>query len=165
MKFLAQSKDGKLSLGSEFNAGRFRDHIRENPGMRYSIEPLLPESNDQRRFFEGAVIPLITFFQEGLDHRVESDRLKVREWLKLHFTPNEVIVAGVRHIVPGSTKGKLQRDKLVEMVLDWMEEQGYPTELLNPSDFKKWRDTVFPFGGPDNYIDYLVEMGRLKHKK
>ena len=32
-----------------------------------------------------------------------------------------------------------------------------------PERFKLWRDTIFPFGGPDNFIDYNIETGILRH--
>ena len=35
------------------------------------------------------------------------------------------------------------------------------TELLNPEDYKHWKDTIYAFGGADNYISYLVELKKL----
>ena len=48
--------------------------------------------------------------------------------------------------------------------IDWLEEQYVidRREVLNPKDYKKWRDEVFLYGGPETYIDYLVETGKLK---
>lgn len=164
MIFWAQSKDGKLSLGSEHNAIRFREFLRKNPNTRIRIEPYTPESRKQRAFFEGAVIPLITYYQEGLDHTDSDDCRKVREWLKLEFNGEILRIGEKIQKVAKSTKGELQRGFL-EKVLDWMNDQGYQTELLQPNDYKKWRDEVFPFGeGPDNYIDYLLELKKLKSK-
>jgi cobalamin biosynthesis Mg chelatase CobN len=45
--------------------------------------------------------------------------------------------------------------------MDWMAEQGYQVEWLNPEEYKTWRDLIRDGGGPDNFIDYLVETGRL----
>lgn len=161
--FWAQSSpEGKLSLGSEYNATRFKEFLRKNPGIRFKIEPLTPESQKQRGFFEGAIVPLITYYQEKLDHHDNEDCRKVREWLKIEFCGEFQSVSGKSLKVPGSTSGKLNKGFL-EDVLDWMSDQGYQTELLVPSDYKKWKDTVFPYGGPDNYIDYLLEIKKLKN--
>lgn len=40
-----------------------------------------------------------------------------------------------------------------------MENYAPPQEVLDPERFKIWPDTVFPFGGPDNYIDFWVRLG------
>lgn len=165
--FLAQSEidpatgKGRLSLGSDHNRTRFADFLRENPGVRLRIEAITPESRKQRAFFEGAVLPFITFFQENLDHKDADDLQKVRDWLKIEFNGAFITMGGKAIRVPKSTKGELNRG-LMERILDWAGEQGYPTELLMPEDFKKWRDKVRPYEGPEDYIDYLVETGKLR---
>lgn len=156
--FIAESKNGKFAMRSDREV--FEKHLKKNPGMRYEITPLTPESIKQRRFFEGAVIPMIVFYQEGLDHRKPSDCRKVHEWVKEEFNPEFVTINGETKRVAGSTKGKLQ-EGLLETVMDWMSDQGYKVELLKPKDYLKWRDVVFPYGGPDNFIDYLVELKKL----
>lgn len=150
----------KVSFGTDYNRARFLDFLRANKGIRIKIEPLTPESNKQRRFFEGAVVPMISFYQEGLDHHKPEDNAKVRDWLKMEFNPEYVVIDGKSTKVPGSTKGKLAKGFL-EKVIDWATDQGYKTEFLNPNGYKEWRDTIFPMGGPDNYIDYLVDLKKL----
>jgi hypothetical protein len=103
---------------------------------------------------------MVTYYQEGLDHRNTKDNEKVREWLKMEFNGEFITMKGKAIKVPGSTKNKLK--EFTERVMDWMNGEGYQVELLDPKDYKKWRDTVFPFGGPDNFIDYLEETGKLK---
>jgi hypothetical protein len=49
--------------------------------MRIKIKPVLPKSNKQRGFLEGAVIRLVTFYQQGMDYRSSEDNRRVREWL------------------------------------------------------------------------------------
>jgi hypothetical protein len=34
-------------------------------------------------------------------------------------------------------------------------------EVLNPDKYKIWRDEIYPYGGPDNYIDFLLESKKL----
>lgn len=158
--FWAQSKDGKFSLGSEFNAIRFREFLRKNPNIRFKIDPITPESNKQRNFFEGAVVPLVTYYQEGYDYHEGEDCRVVRDWLKTELNGEFRTIAGKAVKIAKSTKGELNRGFL-ERVIDWMTDNGYQTELLMPADYKKWRDEIFPFGGPETYIDYLLEINKL----
>ncbi len=163
--FIAKLKPEGFSFGSDFNRGRFIDWSRKNAGSRVGIMLLTPESGKQRRFFEGAVIPLVTYFQEDMSHRNSKDRADVREWIQLEFCPEFVKIKGKAKKVPGSTKGKLN-DDVVDKVIDWLEENyGIDrADLLNPAEYKTWRDTIFSEGGPDTFIDYLIEMGRIKQK-
>ena len=72
MEFHARASGDKRG-GLEFgDRGRtiFIQWLRDNPGSLLKITPVLPESDKQRCFFEGAVVPLIVHYQEGLDHRV-----------------------------------------------------------------------------------------------
>lgn len=155
------TKEGGIDFGSAHNLARYRHFLKENAGTRIKIEPLTPESNKQRRFFEGAVIPLVAYYQENLDHHNGDDLAKARDWLKIEFNGEFVVLKGKSVKVPASTKGKLQQG-LLERIIDWIGDQGGDTTVLVPNEYKHWRDTIFPHGGPDNYIDYLVEIGRLK---
>jgi hypothetical protein len=75
---------GTLDFGP-YNRGKFMQFLKEHPGIRLKITAELPESGRLRRYYEGAVVPLIIFYQEGLDHRDGEHRRKVREWLKQEF--------------------------------------------------------------------------------
>lgn len=154
-----------LELGTDFNRRKFHDFLKKNPGLRMKIEPVLPESANQRRWFEGALVPLVTFYQKGMDHTAPEDNRKVRDWLKEEFAGEMVVVAGKANRIAGSTKGRKALQGFIERVMDWAGENGYQIELLNPEEYKKWRDEIFPFEqGPDNYIDYLAQTGRLKSR-
>ncbi|MEK7180116.1 MAG: hypothetical protein AAB706_01460 [Patescibacteria group bacterium] len=159
MKFNAYSKNGEFSLGSQFNRSRFKDFLRKNDGIRLEITPITPESSKQRRYYHGAVIPLIAYYQEGMHHTNPEDLAQIHEWLKCEFNGEMVLIKGKAHKVGKSTRGGLVG--YLEPILDWMSEQGYKTELLNPTNYEYWRDTIFPNGGPENYIDYLVEIKKL----
>lgn len=160
--FLAKIKPGGFDFGSDYNRNRFLDWSKKNAGKRMGLTLITPESDKQRAFFEGGVIPLITFYQEGLNYRSSEDNRKVRDWVKEEFCPEWVSIGGVARKVAGSTKGKLQ-EALLEKVLDWMTDQGYQTELLLPADYKYWRDVIYSEGGPDTYIDYLLSIGKLRY--
>lgn len=124
-----------------------------------TLKPKQIESGRQRGWFEGGLIPLITFYQDGMDHHNSEDNDRVREWLKMEFNADFVEIGGKTHKIAKSTSGELQ--EVIERVLRWAEEQGYQTEVLEPQRYKKWKDEIYPYGGPDNYIDYCLEIKTL----
>lgn len=158
--FNAQAIKGQLSLGSEYNKARFTDFLKENDGIRIKIEPLTPESNKQRGYFEGALVPFITYYQEGYNYEDPEDLRRVREWIKLEFNGELTEVKGKIHKVAKSTKGQLNKG-FIDRIMDWLVEQGYPVELLEPNKYKKWKDTIYPYGGPPNYIGYLKSINLI----
>lgn len=164
--FLATSeigpdRKGKLSLGSPANRARFADFLTANPGIRLRIEAMTPESPKQRKYFEGAVVPFIAFFQENIDYNDADDLRRVRDWIMLEFNASYLTIGGKALKVPKTSKGELGRG-LLERILDWCGEQGYPTEFLLPETYKDWNDRVRPDGGPETYLDYLVSIGKLR---
>ena len=163
MNYSALSKNGELKMESEFMRENFKKFLKKYEGIRIAFMPVLPESKSQRKFFEGAVVSMVTFFQEGLDHRNYQDLELMRERLKIEFNGEFVMLKGKGlERVGKSTSGQLK--VFIDKVIDWLEEQYgiNRMEVLNPDVYKKWRDEIFPFGGPDNFIDYLVETKKLK---
>jgi hypothetical protein len=46
--------------------------------------------------------------------------------------------------------------------VDWIiENYAPPTVALDPNEYKRWRDTIFPTGECDHYLEYLNAMGVL----
>lgn len=161
MKYYAIAHNGSMKM-NDYTRGLFIEMLKENEGARLEIIKLTPESDNMRAYFEGAIVPFITFHQEGMNHRNSKDCRKVREWMKDEFNGETVIVAGKAKRVTASTVGRLKY--FIEKCMDWMGEQGYKIELLNPDDYKRWKEEIFPIGepeDPDNYIDYLVSIGKL----
>lgn len=149
--------DGGLEFG-DYTKMHLKNFIKENPNMPFELKPLLPESIKQRRFFEGAICPLIAFYQEGMDHRNWKDCERVRNWLKIEFNGELVELGGKVHKVAQSTKNKLNQGFL-ERVEGYIEDNyAPPKEALDPKKYKYWREVIYPHGGVDNYIDYLVEL-------
>jgi hypothetical protein len=75
----------------------------------------------------------------------------------------QVIIAGKAHRVGKSTKGRDALQPFLERVMEWLiENYQPPVEALDTENFKHWQDVVFPYGGPDHYIDYLVSLNLLK---
>lgn len=155
------TKEGGLGFGA-YEKAHLKEFILKNPNMPFEIVPLLPESKKQRGFFEGAVVPLVAFYQERMDHRNHKDRREVREWLKVEFNGDLVAIGGKTHRIAKSTKRELNKGFL-ERVIEYLEDNyAPPKEALDTKKYEDWRDRIFPHGGPDNYIDYLVEIGILK---
>lgn len=162
MTFTALVQNGQMKL-SPYEGAKFRMFMKENEGARLTIAPVLPESNKLRRYLEGAVIPLVAFYQEGMDHRNGEDCRRVREWLKAEFNGEMVSIAGKVRLVAKTTKGRESLNPFVDRVIEWLvENYRPPMEALDPEKYKYWKDTLYPYGGPPNYIDYLVETRLLR---
>lgn len=156
------SRDGKGLVFSDFYRAKLRAHMKANPNQPFELKPIVPESKKQRGYFEGALCPLITFYQHGMDHRDPEHVRQIREWLKLEFNGELVSIGGQTHRVAKTTKYKLN-EGFLERVMDWViENYAPPMEALDPKKYKHWRDAIYPYGGPDDYIDYLVELKLLK---
>ena len=161
--FLGQSKDGHLSMGSEYNAIRFRQDLRANDGARYRIERLTPESGKQRRFYHGGVLPVWAYLN-GYDYK-DSNTL---DWLHHHakneFNGEVVMLDGKPTKKGKSTKGALNKGYL-DRIIDYLEDQyGIDrTQVLDPEQYKYWRDKLLPSGETEylNYIDYMLSLNLL----
>lgn len=154
------TKDGGLSFGS-YTRINLKKFIKENPNMPFELKPLLPESIKQRGWFEGALCPLVAFYQEGMDHHNSKDIEAVREWLKIEFNGTMIVVGEKTHLIGGSTKRKLNQGFL-ERCVGYLEDNYAPSlEALDPAVYKDWRDRIFPYGGPDNFLDYLISLKKL----
>lgn len=152
--------DGGLHLG-EYARRELKSFIKKNPNMPFEIVPLFPESKKQRAFFEGAICPLVAFYQEGMDHKNPGDVNNVREWLKTEFNGKIISLGGKSHKIAQSTKRKLNQGFL-ERVIGYLEDNyNPPAEALDPEEYKHWKDAIYPHGGPETYIDYLVELNLL----
>ena len=164
MKFIAIIKNGRIQFKDSFAREKFVDFTKKHEGKRIFISPTFQESDSQRGFFEGAIVPMVTFFQENMDYKDGKDNRNVREWLKIEHNGDFVKIKGKSIKVGKSTLGKLN-EGFLERVIDWLEDNyGIDrTKVLSPKDYKTWRDEVFPSGGPDTYIEYLLELGLLKN--
>lgn len=157
--FWATSRKGAFSLRTDSEAAKFRKFLVENDGVRIKIEPFVSESPKMRRFFEGAIISLLTYYQDGMDHEDPLHLRQMREWVMQEFNGEYRMIAGKTARVTKSSKGVLHG--ITERVIDWMADQGYDVSLLSPEDYKRWRDEIAMHGGPQNYISYLRSVGKL----
>jgi len=158
--------DGGMEFG-ERNRVYFKQWLKANPGAVLKITNVLPESNKQRAFLEGAVIPLVTFYQQGMDYRNSDDNRRVREWLKAEFNGELVWIKqkdapSKPQKIGKSTKGREVLQPFLERVVTWLIENYAPPDVaLNPKEYELWRDTIFPTGECDSYLEYLNAMGVL----
>lgn len=158
------SKDG---LGMDFGSYtkmHLKKFMKENPNLPFEWKPLLPESLKQRAFFEGGLCPLLTYYQEGLDHRNSRHVEMVREWLKLEFNGEIIAIGGKTHKIAKSTKNKLNQGFLERVMGYLLDNYALPLEAIDPEKYKHWKDVVYSYGGADNYIDYLVELNLLTNE-
>src|SRR4051794_2602942 len=94
--------------------------VKANGPVRLRIVEDEPESDAARGRFEGGVVSLITYYQEGMDHRKSADRRKVRDWLKMEFNSEIVSVAGKPQHIAKSSKGKAVFYPYAARVEDWL---------------------------------------------
>lgn len=161
MEFQGQYKKDGFDFGK--TRDRVLNHCAHNVGQRFVLSDLLPESRQQRKFFEGAVIPMWVYL-DGKDYKDSSICRDYHEIAKLEFNPKVVITHGKARTIGGSTKGKLQKNEICDKVIDMLEkEYGIDrTVVLVPADYKHWRDTLRSFKDvPFEYIDYLISLKKL----
>ncbi len=164
MKITARSLNGKFDLGA-YNEAVLKKHVRENPNSRYEIRSLDPESGAARGYYEGCLVALYCFYQEDLDHRNTKDHERAREIIALAFNSSMVIspISGMPEKIALSTKGRQALQKVSTELQEWLiDNYETPMEVLSPDAYLEWRDTIFPYGGPDNYISYCLHKGILK---
>ena len=154
--FVAIIQEGKIKFKNEFLREKFAKFVKNHEGKRLFITPTFKESDNQRGFFEGAVVPLVAYLNDK-DYTSSDECRNIREWLKIEFNGGFTVINGKSHKIGKSTRGKLN-EGFLERVIDWLEENyGIDrTQVLNTKEYKTWKDEIYPFGGPDTYIDYLV---------
>lgn len=156
------SEDGlRLEFG-EYTRIDLKRCIKENPNMPFKLTPILPESKDQRGFFEGCICPLVAFYQEGMDYHNYKDVEKCREWLKIEFNGEMVEIGGKINRVAQSTKRKLNQGFLERVEGYLIDNYAPPDEIWDTTKYQHWKDAIYPNGGTDNYLDYLLELNILK---
>lgn len=158
---LAQA-DGTIAMTPYQDATK-RQFAKDNAGRRVRIifEKVTPESNKQRRMYHGAYLTLWAYL-DGKDYKDPNVLENYHEIAKLEFTPMIVIVKGIPKKIGRSSKGNL--NNLMEKLLDYLvENYGIdPQKVLNPDDYKHFRDKVWPFITKyDTYIDYLKDLQLL----
>lgn len=157
-KFLIQAKDGRFTFGSDFAKKQFLHFVKENPNIWYTLQPTKRESQKQRGYLEGGVIPAYASWQYGIDPRDRTtEAAETRRFLFKRDFNGEVIKDrnGDPTRIPTSTKGVL--NDVVSRYTEWAQENGAP--VPNPDLYKMWRDeysTEFRFA---TFFDFLEFLG------
>jgi hypothetical protein len=161
MKFQIKLYPDRVDLGDEYMREKIKKFAKNYPqGLRAEIVPYIPESRNLRRYFEGAVIPMWVYL-DNKDWRDNAIVRGYREIAKQEFC-GEIVSTGGKAYRVGTTKGQLAR--VTEETVQYLEDHyGIDRiKVLNPENYKNWRDMTYPLGGPDNYISYLIAVGKLK---
>lgn len=155
-------KNGTIAM-TEHQDYLKRKYVGERAGrrIRLTIEEVTPESRNLRKFYHGAIIPLWAYLDDK-DYRDSTVLLKLHEVAKEEFNPEWVNVSGKMYKVGKTSKGK-ELQPFVEKIIDFLVEQyGIdPLEVLNPDVYKDWASRIYPFGGPDTFIGYLISIGKI----
>ena len=148
---------------SDHTRDKITKFFKENPGIRITIEPQVPESKNQRAFYHGAVIVLWAYL-DGKDYRDSLVLEQMHEIAKREFNGEIMMVNGTPHKVSKSTKGLLNKGYL-ERVIDYLVE-SYGIDqgtFLNPEIYKKFRDEIYPYTSKyETFIDYMRDIKLLK---
>ncbi len=164
-KFYAKAReDGGLEFPSGFARDKFRAYLKENIGLRLEISPIVPESPRQRAYYHGAVLPMWAFL-DGLDYKDVGILEQMHEIAKREFNGEIIVVNGKKQKVGKSSKGLLNSGYL-ERVIDYLVENYAidPGAVLNPDQYKYFRDAIFPVSDHEDYIDYLLSTGALRYQ-
>lgn len=148
----------------DLNYDRVIQYVRENPNCIFSLEPVLPESRKQRRYFEGALVSMFVFYNGG-DYHDPKVLADAREDLKREFWSELRTnwITGTVEKRAKSTKGSKALNAITELVYAYLvENYAVPEQALNPATYKNWRDVELTKGAPVNYIDYLLALKIIK---
>ena len=125
-------KRGGLEFGDRGHA-IFIQWLLDKPGSLLKIIPVLPESDRQRRFFEGAVCPA----HRALPGGPRSSNRRVRQWLKIEFNGELVAIDDKVHRIGKSTKGREALNAFPERVIGWLiDNYTAPAEALTRKSSK-----------------------------
>jgi hypothetical protein len=128
-----------------------------NFNLRTRIELDEPESNDLRRYFEGAIVPQVCESWDWCDPTNRDDLNACRELLKAEFNGRWVPTpSGGKRKVAMSTKTQKVLRPFLNRVVDWMAEQGIP--IPNPELYKLWQKSA-PLVTDGSYRDWLERQG------
>lgn len=147
----------RLALGGPYNRSRFTRYLSSLVGkkVRINITELVGEITDEQRgYFEGALVPAVCDWHEKLDPENPEDVEICREWLKQEFNCRFLEQPGGGFTKVGMSTTRLNSrsmSEFIERIVAWMMEQQIP--VPDPELYKKWRDSAPPAG--EEYADFL----------
>lgn len=97
MTFLFKAKEGGMEFGSAFNKARLKQHLKENEGRIYRIEPEV----NTRTLSQNKLYRL---FLNAIEFDTGQPADDIHEWAKRKFLPPRIIkVNGEEMRIPGTT--------------------------------------------------------------
>ncbi len=162
MKWQVKAReDGGFEFPTDLARDTCKADIKSHVGRRYEIKRLFVESKAQRGFYEGAVITLWIYL-DGKDHHNSKLHKQYHEFANLEFGGEILVSHGKSHLVESTSKEKL--NDRIEQVIEMLEsEYGIDrSKVLDPVDYKYFRDKVYMTGEYFDYTDYLKKRGILK---
>lgn len=162
MRHHFQAKNGAISMPSDFARTVFKKHLLNNEGAIFDIVKRTPEeSRSQRKFYHGAVLPLWVYL-DAKDYKNSDMIARYHEIAKIEFNGDFEATNGKTYRIGKSTQKELNNGFLERVIDNLVSQYGIDQSIvLNPKLYKKWRNEVFPFGGPENFIDYMREIKLL----
>lgn len=157
---IVKGTENGLRVDSEYHRAKLKEMIA-NGTQWFELRPRVRESRKQRGYYHGAICGMFAYFHEGLDHTKAADLEKVHEWLKIEHNGEFVVMNGKSHKVGKSTKKQLNEGFLERCIDDLVQNYGLDEQLLDPAKYCRWRDEIYPHGGPKNYIAYLESLNLL----
>ena len=155
-------KNGALDFGDKERTEKAKRFAALHNGERFWLDTMLPkDSYNQRKFYHGGVLTLWIYL-DGKDYKNKDILNDYHEWAKIEFNGEPFTVKGKTNKIGGSTKGKLNKG-YIDRVIDYLEENyGIDRYLvLDPKQYKYFRDVVYMNGEYETYIDYLKFLGRI----
>lgn len=158
-----QAKSGAIHMPSEFTRMAFKRHLVNNEGAIFDVVKRTPEeSRSMRKFYHGAVITLWAYL-DGKDYKDSALLEAMHEIAKVEFNGDFMRIEGKLKRYGKSTIGSLNEGFLNRVIEHLVENYGIDqSTVLDPKLYKKWKNEVWPFGGPETFIDYLIELKLLR---
>jgi hypothetical protein len=146
---------------SEYWRKVLRQAVKDNgKPIRAIIDPLMPESRNQRRYLMGCLIPILVYL-DGNDYKDTKTKEYYFEHYKKEFAPELIKINGKIQTFGKSTKGSKALNNFIEKVQEHLDEQyaiPYDSKATNPEEYKKFRDEIYPFQNEyDDWIDFCVQ--------
>lgn len=156
-----RAKINKIGNGFDFPPkGRmiFLEYAKKHAGRQVVIKTILPESENMRDFYHGAVL-IMWAYLDGKDYHDPAVMEDYHELGKLEFNAKVIETKTGQKKVGQSTRGVLN-DGYLEKLIDYLEENyGIKRQdALNPEHYKDFRDRIYMNGQYEDYIEYLQDL-------
>lgn len=148
--------NGDLEISYD-NLARVHDFLYKNKNkkIRVVFEEVDKKIADEKRgYFEGAIVPVFTHFQNKERIKIglkEYTRGEMREILKREFNGRIIQLTSGKNQKFGQSTNTLSNKRFarfLDKITSYMEENGIP--IPDPEEYKKWRDENAQIG--QNYF-------------